>query len=234
MILKAIEGAQALKKHGSFRTVLADPPWPFRDVGSRMAPEYRGKGRGQAIYQTQPLDEILGMAALLRAVTPEDAFLLLWCPDALILDGTGAQVAKAWGFNPRQMLPWLKVDAAGKPRMGGGHYTRLVSEPCIAAAKGAAVAVMDERLMLCRAGKGRVKRRDVPGVIIEQGPGLIAQRGTHAGGKGHHSAKPDIQYALIEDLCEGPYLELYARQRYSEAWTVWGNQAPETMQGQVK
>jgi N6-adenosine-specific RNA methylase IME4 len=227
-LLKSIEGAQALRGKGPFRTVLADPPWPFKDAGSRLAPEYRGKGRERPIYQTQTIEDILGMAPLLRTVTPEDAFLLLWCPDALILDGTGAKVAHAWGFEPRQMWPWIKVDSKGTPRLGGGHYARLVSEPCIAAAKGAAVEIMDERLMLCRAGKAKVKRRDVPGLVVEHGPGLIAQRGTHAGGKGHHSAKPDIQYSLIEELFEGPYLELYARQRYSEAWMVWGNQAPET------
>jgi N6-adenosine-specific RNA methylase IME4 len=38
-----------------------------------------------------------------------------------------------------------------------------------------------------------------------------------------HSRKPDEQYAKIERLYPGPYLELFARQTWS-GWTSWGNQ----------
>lgn len=38
-----------------------------------------------------------------------------------------------------------------------------------------------------------------------------------------HSRKPDEQYARIEALCAGPYLELFARQSWS-GWVAWGNQ----------
>ncbi|MCR6484036.1 MT-A70 family methyltransferase [Amycolatopsis sp. OK19-0408] len=41
-----------------------------------------------------------------------------------------------------------------------------------------------------------------------------------------HSHKPEEQYALIERVSPGPYLELFARRRpLSNAdWSVWGNQ----------
>jgi N6-adenosine-specific RNA methylase IME4 len=41
-----------------------------------------------------------------------------------------------------------------------------------------------------------------------------------------HSHKPEEQYAVIERISEGPYLELFARRRPpSDAeWSVWGNQ----------
>ncbi|MEC3979639.1 MT-A70 family methyltransferase [Amycolatopsis sp. H20-H5] len=41
-----------------------------------------------------------------------------------------------------------------------------------------------------------------------------------------HSHKPEEQYALIERVSPGPYLELFARRRPSSraAWSVWGNQ----------
>lgn len=41
-----------------------------------------------------------------------------------------------------------------------------------------------------------------------------------------HSHKPEEQYALIERISPGPYLELFARRRplsHSD-WSVWGNQ----------
>ncbi|WP_328995804.1 MT-A70 family methyltransferase [Kribbella sp. NBC_01245] len=41
-----------------------------------------------------------------------------------------------------------------------------------------------------------------------------------------HSHKPEEQYALIERISDGPYLELFARRRPPSAapWSVWGNQ----------
>ncbi len=41
-----------------------------------------------------------------------------------------------------------------------------------------------------------------------------------------HSHKPEEQYAIIERISDGPYLELFARRRPSSNrdWSVWGNQ----------
>lgn len=41
-----------------------------------------------------------------------------------------------------------------------------------------------------------------------------------------HSHKPEEQYALIERVSPGPYLELFARRRplSKSDWSVWGNQ----------
>lgn len=41
-----------------------------------------------------------------------------------------------------------------------------------------------------------------------------------------HSHKPEEQFALIERISSGPYLELFARRRPPSraAWSVWGNQ----------
>lgn len=41
-----------------------------------------------------------------------------------------------------------------------------------------------------------------------------------------HSHKPEEQYAVIERVSEGPFLELFARRRppSSAEWSVWGNQ----------
>lgn len=41
-----------------------------------------------------------------------------------------------------------------------------------------------------------------------------------------HSHKPEEQYAVIERISDGPYLELFARRRppSSRDWSVWGNE----------
>lgn len=178
---------------GRFRTVLADPAWAFRDMGSRLSPSHAG------YYSTQSLGDIKAMASLVGALVADDSFLFLWAPNCMVLEGQAQDVARTWGFEPKQLIPWIKTSANGKPRLGGGHYTRVVSE----------------MLLLCRRGRATVVRKDVPGVI-------------HAP-RGRHSAKPDESYDLIEKLVAGPFLELYARRRYNERWTVWGNQLEEAV-----
>jgi N6-adenosine-specific RNA methylase IME4 len=39
-----------------------------------------------------------------------------------------------------------------------------------------------------------------------------------------HSHKPEEQFAIIERVSPGPYLELFARRRPNEKWAIWGNQ----------
>lgn len=41
-----------------------------------------------------------------------------------------------------------------------------------------------------------------------------------------HSHKPEEQYAVIERISDGPYLELFARRRppSERPWSVWGNE----------
>lgn len=184
----------ALFKDDRVATLLSDPPWQFQDSGTRLAPEYAGSQRAEAHYQTMPLEAIAAINVV-RWAKP-DALLFLWAPNAFVLDGSATYVCRAWGFEPKQIIPWVKTDRAGKPRAVGGHYTGVCTEPLIVAARGAAASL--------------VTRKMVPGVIIAP--------------IGRHSAKPDASYALIESITEGPCLELFARRKYSERWSVMGDQ----------
>lgn len=46
-----------------------------------------------------------------------------------------------------------------------------------------------------------------------------------------HSHKPEEQYAVIERVSTGPYLELFARRNPTsrESWSVWGNEVTSTI-----
>lgn len=191
-----------LFKDDRFSTILSDPPWEYEDQGTRMSPSYDGEQRAKSHYQTMPLEAIAAINVARWALP--DALLFLWAPNAFVLDGSATYVCRAWGFEPKQIIPWVKTDGAGKPRAVGGHYTGVCTEPLIVAARGAAASL--------------VTRKMVPGVIIAQ--------------LGRHSAKPDASYALIESITEGPCLELFARRKYSERWTVMGDQLTgETLGG---
>lgn len=80
-----------------------------------------------------------------------------------------------------------------KPRLGLGNYIRNASETCLFATRGHA-----------------------PVKFHAQPNWLFAPLQDH-------SHKPEEQYAIIERLSDGPYLELFARRR-QPGWDVWGNE----------
>lgn len=178
---------------GGWRCVLADPPWSFRDKGSRIAPERAPGGRYETLAG-------LDVAALpVREAVARDALLFLWTTSAHLLDGTSPAVCRAWGFEPKVTMSWVKCRPAPGERwprlqIGMGHYVRGAHELIIVA----------------RRGKARVLRHDVPSVIF--------------GPRYRHSAKPEAAYMAIERLCDGPRLELFARGLPRVGWTGWGDQ----------
>jgi N6-adenosine-specific RNA methylase IME4 len=179
-----------------FRALSADPPWLMRNRGTRLAPSYAGQQRKKRVYKVMKLADLIAMGPEVKRIAAKDSFLFLWSPGALVLDGTATLLARAWGFEPKQLLPWIKTTKDGRPRMGGGNYTRLCSE----------------YVLLCR--RGKAKRLVANEIDVMHSPRM------------EHSAKPDCSYEKIERLVAGPYVELFARRRFSPKWTVFGNQAP--------
>ena len=80
-----------------------------------------------------------------------------------------------------------------KPSIGLGYWTRKQAEVCLLATR----------------GKPKRIGRAISQVL-------------HAPRR-EHSRKPDQIYADIEGLVDGPYMELFARQRWP-GWDQWGNQ----------
>lgn len=103
------------------------------------------------------------------------------------------QVVRAWGFVPKTELVWVKKTATGKRWFGMGHHVRAEHETCIIATRKGA----------------RPRVRNI--------------RSTFEAPAGRHSEKPDEFYALVEQLCEGPYVEFFAR-RLRENWQCFGNE----------
>lgn len=149
-----------------------------------------------AHYQTMTMADIAALPIAENAA--EDCALFCWIcwptlPDAL-------EIIKGWGFTYKTCgFNWIKGNSLPlfpddfKDKMGLGYWTRANSEVCLLATR----------------GKPKRKNADVRQVI--QSP------------LREHSRKPDDQYARIERLVDGPYLEMFARQRYP-GWDVWGNE----------
>lgn len=168
-------------RRGGWRTVVTDPPWMFRDQGSRL-----GTTRCSSPYEPMPDEEILALPmALLGA---RDSHLYCWATDEHT--ELALKCVRTWGWRFVQFLPWVKVDARGKPRLGGGHYFRHAHEHCLFAVRGSAPG----------------RRHDLSAVFF--------------GGRGRHSAKPAEFYDRVDAFSPGPKVELFARvpRRGWSAW----------------
>ena len=140
---------------------------------------------------------MLSIADIIRLpvdrIAKDNAVLLMWVVDPLL--DQAFKVIDAWGFKYKTVgFTWAKSNKT-KPGFftGLGYWTRGNPEMCLLATK----------------GKPKRLSKSVPQLVIDQ--------------RREHSKKPDIMYKHIENLLEGPYIELFARQKVS-GWDAWGNE----------
>lgn len=92
-------------------TLVADPPWTPM-LGATWKTRFTDKARPQKHYPTMTVEEIeaLPVANLVRA----QSHLYLWAINQHV--DWGYRVARAWGFEPWNMLTWCK------PGLGVGRF----------------------------------------------------------------------------------------------------------------
>jgi len=111
------------------QTILADPPWQFKNKTGKVAPEHSRLSR----YSTLSLNGIKQIPVHLASA--EDAHLYLWIPNALLHEGL--QVMEAWGFTYKSNLIWHKIRKDGEPDgRGVGFYFRNTTEIILFGVKG--------------------------------------------------------------------------------------------------
>lgn len=187
---------------GSYRTIVADPPWPMKWSGG-AATRINGRGErhvnrrhGQTAldYPTMTIDEICALPV--TELAEANAHLYVWIPDPFLINGDGARVVEAWGFKTGRLLVWAKTG------FGMGWFPRP----------------QHETIIVCRRGVLPYARRDIGSVHVWKIP--------YWGGNRIHSRKPEGFLDLVESVSPGPYLEMFAR-RNRLGWDTWGDQALE-------
>ena len=104
-----------------FGTILADPPWQFKNSTGKIAPEHRRLSR----YGTMKLEDIKCLPVHKAGADP--AHLYLWVPNALLAEGL--DVMSAWGFTYKSNIVWHKIRKdGGSDGRGVGFYFRNVTE----------------------------------------------------------------------------------------------------------
>lgn len=189
-----------------YRTIVADPPWPERsfegggwryasDAVRRIAKDPNKRYPLKALpYQTMAIDDIAALP--ISDMAEDESHLFVWTFDRFVTDGSTQRVIEAWGFRvmPR-MIVWHKASAGLGTTMRPAH----------------------ELVMIGRRGAKGFKSTKGAATTV----GTWKQ--PYANGK-IHSAKPEGFLDLVESLCDGPYLELFAR-RNRLGWETWGNES---------
>ncbi|PWC48174.1 S-adenosylmethionine-binding protein [Azospirillum sp. TSA6c] len=119
-----------------FPTVLADPPWRFKNRTGKVAPEHRRLSR----YGTMTVEAICALPV--ADITAPTAHLYLWVPNALLPEGL--QVMRSWGFDYKANLVWHKLRKdGGSDGRGVGFYFRNVTELILFGVRGKKARTLD-------------------------------------------------------------------------------------------
>ena len=182
-----------------FKCIHSDVPWRFESYSEE------GEERSaQAHYECMDLASVARLGV--EAHAAEDCHLFFWVTGPFLSIGAHLPIMRSWGFEPVAMaFVWVKLNASWHPRwmthidnamwfMGLGHTTRQNAEYVI----------------LGRKGKPQRLSKSVKQII--------------AAPVREHSRKPADVYERIERYCDGPYLDLFGRERRA-GWEVRGNEA---------
>lgn len=186
-----------------YRCILADPPWHFLARTALQVGNWTSRRDAEKHYLVMGVDDIAAMPV--KELAAKDAHLFMWTTGPCLRQSF--EVMEAWGFRYSAVaFTWVKLKRSFNPsqlrfvptadcdlHVGLGLTTRKNAEFCL----------------LGRRGNAKRNAKDVREIIMEP--------------VREHSRKPDVVHARIERYADGPYLELFARQR-RPGWDSWGNE----------
>ena len=210
-----------------YRVIYADPPWTFATYSDK------GKGRSaEAHYDCMSIKEIAALPVSTWAA--DEAVLLLWATDPLL--DRALDIIRAWGFVYKTVgFYWTKLNrfsgyryhprrglepegkSLGYPRQPSlglepedrSQGTLMFDENSFFTGLGFWTRANPEMCLLATRGKPKRKSAGVKKLVVAP--------------RREHSRKPDEVYDRIEALCDGPYLEMFARHS-RPGWDSWGMQ----------
>lgn len=206
------EQARAARSISSLFKAAARPPAPARtpelpDGKYRVIyadPPWRFEtwsdaGNDRAADNHYPTMDIAAIRALPVAdLAAPDAVLFLWAVAPMLPEAMA--VIDAWGFIYKTVgFTWAKTTLDGEKAIHGtGYWTRANAEVCLLATRGKP--------------SRRAGATDVAQLVLSP--------------RVRHSEKPEEVATRIEQLVEGPYIELFARTE-REGWDAWGHKVGE-------
>lgn len=184
-----------------YAAIVADPPWHFRARTALQTRNWTSARDAEKHYAVMGIDAIMAMSV--RDLAARDAHLFLWTTGPNLRQAF--DVIEAWGFKYSAIaFTWVKLK-----RSFNAHQLRVLptAEADLHVGLGMTTRKNAEFCLLARRGSARRIAKDVREVILSP--------------VREHSRKPDEAYHRVERYCEGPYLDLFAREQ-RPGWTAWG------------
>lgn len=205
-----ITSSKPFPRNYQYGVIYADPPWKYTmrsEKGYAKSPE--------AHYDTMAFDAMAAMRDDILFASSPDCVLFMWTtwpahPESNTdLLQQSLDLMKLWGFQRKTGGCWNKTTANGKQHFGTGYIMRGASEPFIIGTRG-------NPKIKNKSTRNSIFTGDVPDNFNDLGITITAKARDH-------SQKPDEMTVLLENLFDGPYLELFSRTERPN-WTVWGNE----------
>lgn len=186
-----------------FKAIMADPPWHFRARTALQMSNWTSRRDAEKHYAVMGVDDIKAMPV--RDLAAKDAHLFLWVTGPCLRQGF--EVLEAWGFRYSAVaFTWVKLR-----RSYDARQLRVLptAESDLHVGLGLTTRKNAEFVLLGRRGGAKRVAKNVREIVMAP--------------VREHSRKPPEVAARIERYCEGPYLELFARET-RPGWTSWGNE----------
>jgi len=165
-----------------YQIIYADPPWSYK--------ENWGNGAVHHHYSSMPISELKKLPV--AKLADDNCHLYLWVTNPFMQEGL--DLVKAWGFEYKQLITWVKTNRDGTVRMGLGYYFRGSTEHCIFAVKGKLPRI----------------NKSIKNILVEE--------------SSRHSHKPAIfRDIIVSHSGDRPRIELFARET-ANGWDCWGNE----------
>lgn len=201
---------------GQYGVIYLDPPWRYKMYSDK------GHAKGaEAQYPTMTYDEMAAMRDDILFATAPHAVMFMWTtwaadPDKGIDHMQQAfDLMRHYGFQRKTGGDWAKITAHGKQSFGTGYIFRSASEPFI-------VGTIGNPRIKNHSTRNKLFTGDVPDNLHDLGIHITSLAR-------EHSRKPDEVPLMLEQLFDGPYLELFSRTP-RDNWTVWGNETTKFSQ----
>lgn len=183
--------------------IVSDPPWYYEL--RKDDPTHRGR----ITYKPMQFEEIKALP-MTDLANPSGCVMFLWFTNNYVIEA--GELTKYWGFKVKNIMTWEKISKSGKTRMGNSHWFRSATEHCIIATRGKVRAFNSDSEVARRTPNFMRTEK-----LLDDFPQVLSAQ------RREHSRKPDEFYRLVEEVCQGSKLEMFARQ-YRNGWTSWGDQ----------
>lgn len=183
-----------------YGAIAADPASHFSSYTAIQSQNWSSRRDNERHYETMTLDALTTLPVRDLA-SPDGCHLFLWTSGPFLRNAL--HLIDAWGFKySTRAFTWAKTKR-------GWDGISPLAEADFHIGLGLTVRHQTEFVLLARRGNCRRKAKDVRELIIAP--------------RREHSRKPDEFFARVERYCDGPFLELFARERRPN-WDSWGKE----------